>query len=113
MTDDQRLVAKIWAFALFHGGVEGVAIDVGNAEAGNFRVGEQPPAAAPIADLGWTIKDLAAIPAQDVRHGSDRSSFYNSRQRAPEMPPPCVSNDAYYVSRRRPAGRSPCIPALQ
>ena len=105
MADDQRRANKLRSIALLHRGIEGVAVDVGDAEGVDLRVGEEPCAAAPPAGLGPPVDDAAAIPAQvtrhAMRHGSRRSSPHNSGQRAPEMTPPCASEDAYYVSRRR------------
>ena len=111
MADDQRLAGELRPVALLDGGIEGIAIDVGDAEALDLRMGEEPRAAAPAARLGRAVDDLAAIPAQRARHGSRSILVAHSRRHAPELPPPCGTDDAYYVSRARHAGRWP--PALQ
>src|SRR5437868_5383450 len=70
MADDQRLAGELRPVALLDGGVEGIAIDVGDTEALDLHMRQQPRAAAPDAHFGGAGDDFTAIPAQRTRHGS-------------------------------------------
>src|SRR5262249_58341998 len=62
--DDQRLAGELRAVALFDRGIEGVAVDVGNAELFEFRVGDEVAATALPADPLADVADPATGPAQ-------------------------------------------------
>src|SRR5262249_54657765 len=62
--DDQRLAGELRAVALFDRGVEGVAVDVGNAEPFEFGVGDEPPAPASPAHPVTDVSNPATAPAQ-------------------------------------------------
>ena len=70
MADDQRLAGELRPVALLDGGIEGIAIDMGDAEALDLRMRQKPRAAASAARFGGAGDDFTAIPAQRTRHGS-------------------------------------------
>src|SRR5262249_14877227 len=67
MADDHRLARDLRAVSLLDGGVEGVAVDVGDAKALDLGMGNDAPAATARAARLDAIGDLAAIPAQLAR----------------------------------------------
>ena len=70
--DDDRLVGQFGAIALFHGGVEGVAVDMGERQAVEFVVARQARAAAPVAASCRTLLEGHAVAAEAVSGIIDR-----------------------------------------
>ena len=70
MADDQRLARQLGPVALLHRGIEGVTIDVGDAETVDLGMGQEARAAALAARCRGGVNDLAAIPAQGACHDS-------------------------------------------
>jgi hypothetical protein len=64
MSDDECLTGKLRPVAFFDGGIECVAVDVGNAEAFQFGMGDEPSRPAAHAPSTDHVPDLAAAPAQ-------------------------------------------------
>jgi hypothetical protein len=80
--DDDRLVGDIWIVAFLDGGVERVAIDVGQRQRRQCRVANQARRAACAASPGCNVEIAEAIPAKTGRparfwrgraHGTPRS----------------------------------------
>src|SRR5947209_13947043 len=110
MADDQRLAGELQPVALLDGGVEGIAIDMGDTEALDLHMRQQPRAAAPDAHFGGAGDDFTAIPAQRTRHGSrsigivfpafHAASADASYPRGGPFPPRAARHGPFYALRR-------------
>src|SRR5581483_10101431 len=93
MPDDHGLGSELRPVALLDRGVERIAIDMGNAQSNDLGVLQEAAAAATAAR--WlAVDDLAAIPAQRLRHG--RPSMLMILQRATQAGQMLASEQAHH-----------------
>ncbi len=91
VADDDRLLGQLGPVALLDGGVEGVAVDVGDAERGDLGVGDEALAGARGADRRRGGDDLAAIAAQERGIRAPwRAEPATGRRRRPDWRPAVV-----------------------
>ena len=98
MTDDQRLAGELRPVALLDGGIEGIAIDVGDAEALDLRMRQKPRAAASAARFGASRRRFHSNPgtahaswlAIDPHRFFQRSMQHRRTQPAPGQPFPAT-----------------------
>ena len=69
MPNDQRPILQGRIVALLDRRVEGVTIDVGDAERIDLRMGDEPAGPAHRARCGRGTQHLVAVSADGVRHG--------------------------------------------
>ena len=78
--DDYRNVAQLRAVAFLNGGVEGVAVEMGDGETVEFLVPKDTLRAAGRAGLGVGGRPVAAVTAQSF-HETDHRPCFGRRER--------------------------------